>query len=636
MSRRKTFDFGQKLGGGSFALPNEVSTETTAIIGRRGSGKSNSLTVMLEGLDANGYPFVLIDPKGEGWGLRRPGDSGRDGIDVVVIGEPEGDLPLPEDRGDVIAEFVVSSGRSVVLSLAGMSSDAAERRFVAAFCDRLYRMKMKPEHQTPLLVAIEEAHLFVPQSVGRDETDLVRSIQRLVRQGRSLGIGVALADQRPASVNKNVLTQLEILVCHQLTAPQDRNAVKAWVEAHDVEGHREQFMQSLASLQAGEAWVWSPARLNVFERVNVRRRWTYDSGATPTEMKANPPAEPVEVALDEIRSQLEETIAQAEANDPRTLKARIVELEQQLADAQTTPAIDETKLQAAEQRGRSEANRWWSANVAEVIEAARETYGRITREIRYIDDEIIVGLSKLAEIAQSEATDNGRDDHDQDKGGDVHRNISPQLRGGRVVCVPQGSERSRLPVQDNRQETDRETGRRPPARVGAATAAGEREGLSKPAQKILDALAWWASIGVHKPTMAQLGFRAGYKPRGGSFKTYISRLSTQGLIERGSGRVRFTEAGRTLAERPKRPATLTELHERIHAMLDGPQRKIFVAIIDAGGREMHRDEVAHRAGYEPGGGSFKTYLSRMSSAGLIERRRGMIAPADVLFPTELR
>lgn len=51
------------------ALPPEIAGRRTAVFGISGSGKSNTATVVIENLADAGEQFVLIDPKGEGWGL---------------------------------------------------------------------------------------------------------------------------------------------------------------------------------------------------------------------------------------------------------------------------------------------------------------------------------------------------------------------------------------------------------------------------------------------------------------------------------------------------------------------------------------------------------------------------------------
>jgi len=93
--------------------------------------------------------------------------------------------------------------------------------------------------------------------------------------GRNRGIGVTLINQRAATINKDVLTQLDTLLAFRSVGPQDRMALKEWVEYHTAEGDFEAFMKSLPSLPTGEGWIWSPEFLGKFERIKIRERETF-------------------------------------------------------------------------------------------------------------------------------------------------------------------------------------------------------------------------------------------------------------------------------------------------------------------------------------------------------------------------
>lgn len=58
-------------------------------------------------------------------------------------------------------------------------------------------------------------------------------------------------------------------------APQDRKALKEWVEHHSADGDFDAFMASLPSLPTGEGWVWSPEFMGIFERIKIRTRETF-------------------------------------------------------------------------------------------------------------------------------------------------------------------------------------------------------------------------------------------------------------------------------------------------------------------------------------------------------------------------
>lgn len=314
-----------KIGSNGYSLPLDVVTETMAVFGRRGSGKTNTATVLVEELLDAGAQVVVIDPKAEWWGLTSSSSGRSAGYGVTVLGGDRGDLPLDERDGATVADFVVQERMACVLSLRHLESDAAVRRFVTDFAARLYRAK--GGQPSPIMVVLEEAHLFVPQHVRNGDAAMVGAIQKLVRQGRAFGVGMMLVDQRPASVNKDVLTQAGILICHQVAGPHDRRALQDWIDAHDSRGHAKEFESSLAGLAQGEAWVWSGER-DLFDRVKMRHRKTYDSSATPKlGAKAEGPTKRSIVDLAALRSKLSATIEKARADDPEVLRARIRELE---------------------------------------------------------------------------------------------------------------------------------------------------------------------------------------------------------------------------------------------------------------------------------------------------------------------
>src|SRR5437588_3369168 len=101
----------------------------------------------------------------------------------------------------------------------------AQVRLMTAFAESLYRLNRRPLH-----LMVDEADAFAPQRPMKGEERLLGSFEDIVRRGRARGLGVTLITQRAAIINKNVLTQTEVLVCLRVMAPQDREAVEAWIE----------------------------------------------------------------------------------------------------------------------------------------------------------------------------------------------------------------------------------------------------------------------------------------------------------------------------------------------------------------------------------------------------------------------
>lgn len=313
-------------------LPGEIATSTTAVLGIRGSGKTNTAGVICEGLLKAGQPVCVIDPLDVWWGIKSSADGQSEGFPVPIFGGHHADIEIDESSAKPLAALVAEQSLPCVISIRHLAK-AAQRRFVADFCAELYHVKGRAENRTPLLVVIDEASSFVPQRVQGDVARCVGAVEDLVRRGRSSGIGVMAIDQRAASVNKDVLTQAEILIAHRHTSPQDREALKAWVSANASTEQMQDFLTSLASLGKGEAWVWSP-HFEIFERSQIDLRSTFDSSATPKPGESVAPRALAQIDIGAISASLAKS---AEPESPQKAdenKGEIRKLERKVAELQ--------------------------------------------------------------------------------------------------------------------------------------------------------------------------------------------------------------------------------------------------------------------------------------------------------------
>jgi hypothetical protein len=53
---------------------------------------------------------VIVDPKGDWWGLRSAADGHSPGLPIVILGGERGDVPLEVGAGEVIAKLVARNG----------------------------------------------------------------------------------------------------------------------------------------------------------------------------------------------------------------------------------------------------------------------------------------------------------------------------------------------------------------------------------------------------------------------------------------------------------------------------------------------------------------------------------------------
>lgn len=305
-------------------LPDKVITETLGILGTRGAGKSNVGVVMAEEMHQAGWPWLAIDPKGDWWGIRSSANGKGPGLSVPIFGGLHGDIPLESRSGKMLAELIVQENISSVLDVSDFTL-GERHRFLVDFGNELYqqhRRRPQPRH-----IFLEEAHEYIPQQATRDKAHLKEVMARIPLQGRTFGLGSTTMSQRSARLHKDVLTQIGTLIVMRTMAPQDRKAIELWIEMNA--GSRE-LVESLPSLADGEAWLWSPVLLNVMQRYQIRRRWTFDSGATPVKAGKRAPASLADVDLDAIQTRMAAVIERAESEDPKKLQQRVAKLQAEI------------------------------------------------------------------------------------------------------------------------------------------------------------------------------------------------------------------------------------------------------------------------------------------------------------------
>ena len=299
---------------GSIQIPINSATKTFAILAKRGAGKSYTGAVMAEEFAKNNIPFVVFDPIDVWWGLRLNKNGKDKGLPIVVFGLDHADIKLDRDMGRKIAQAVVKKNVSCVISTFGMPK-VAQRHLIAEFAEELLNINNTPRH-----VFIEEAHEFVPQRVFGGLGKTFNNVSNLVVMGRNRGIGVTLINQRAATINKDVLTQLDTLLAFRNVSPQDRKALKEWVEYHAAEGDFEKFMDSLPSLPTGEGWIWSPEFLRVFQKIKIRQRETFHPDREKIgDSFVMPELEQIDVKdfINTFQQEYQETIASKKTKQPK-------------------------------------------------------------------------------------------------------------------------------------------------------------------------------------------------------------------------------------------------------------------------------------------------------------------------------
>lgn len=602
-------------------LPLDAVSRTFGILAVRGAGKSNTAAVMAEEMFAAGLPFVVIDPVGSWYGLRSSADGTTPGLPIPIFGGKHGDVPLERGSGELLADLIVEKRLTCVLDLSRADSESAKKQFLLAFAQRLYL-----KNENPLHLFLEEADDYIPQKPMRDEAQLLRAWENIVRRGRARGLGMTLITQRSAAVAKMVLTQVETLFAMRTTGPQDIAAIEAWVKYHQV---GKDVLSTLSGLEDGEAWVWSPHYLKTMSRHQIRRRHTFDSGATPANLKAKdtrPPATLADIDLTALQERMAATIEKAKADDPRELRKQIATLRAEVA------ALNGRKPEAPKSdTGKTVTKQVLTDADRALLEKASVAIANAIGAHGDVANILLPQLGQQFDAAFERFST--RLNADIDKRNTVVVGVL-ESKGfqkilGKLANVQPETRRpadTRVPVGRSSAAT-RPTETRAPRVSDGSGSAGDASIGNSGLSRMLVALAQRPQ-GLKRN---QLGLRAMVSTKGGSFNTYLSKARVNGWVDTSGDRIRLTGAGlAALGSYDPLPEGRALLDHYLRELGSSGAGRMLQVIAAAYPQALTREELSERSNVSAAGGSFNTYLSKLRTLELIEGR-GELRASEELF-----
>jgi hypothetical protein len=301
----------------------------TAIVGASGAGKTVTAKGHVEYLLQAGRHVCILDPTGAWWGLRSLANGEGAGFDIPIFGGARGDVQISADQGEPVGA-IIAGGVSAVIDISGLRTGSEQRQFARDLCRAL---RAKPDGNFHLVV--DEADEFAAQKPRDDYGFQVgEELIWMAKRGRLAGFVLTLVTQRPASIDKEVLTQAQTLFVHQLVAPVDQKPIIDYLKDNSDKDTLSAIKSSLAGLDRGERWLYSP-RLNLLHRGYSQLPSTFDSSRTPEPgEQAIEPKMLAAINLGDIRKKLAPPEgAKLQSNLPGThnpdelLKSRIVEIE---------------------------------------------------------------------------------------------------------------------------------------------------------------------------------------------------------------------------------------------------------------------------------------------------------------------
>jgi hypothetical protein len=558
-------------------IPSAALDDRLGFIGTSGSGKTYNAGTAVEILLSQRKRVVTIDPLGVWWGLRLLADGKKpSNFNVVIFGGPHGDLPLTDVAGALIGETAATMAESCIVDLSELKTKAAERRFMVAFLDAIYR-KAGGE---PFHLIVDEADLFAPQKPADGDQMLLAKMEEIVRRGRIKGFIPWLISQRPAVLNKNVLSQIDGMLAFKLTGSHDRDALDSWIEGQADKAQGKAIKDSLPALQIGQGVVWIPGRGVLEPLAKFPPKATFDSSRTPKRgEKAKRTAKLKPIDIGKLKDKLATVEAEVKASDPKALRAELEAAKRELTKLQAkpataAPAADPAAIAKAEERG---FDRGKKAVKAEATKQVKQERLQLLSEISDLFGPVMKSIDgKIKEL----------------------KSAKPDVAGAVTFAASAPAPRQA------------------PARpVSRASSPPQADGtLTNPQRELLRSLAWWCAMGHAEVSRPQVAAIAGWTPSGSNLRNRLSELNTFGLVAYPrAGFVSLTETGIAAAPAPDVSQTLID---SIRAILTVPQRTLFDALPGDGG-EVHRADLAAAVGWEPNGSNLRNRLSELRTLEIV-------------------
>lgn len=605
-------------------VPIAVFDQHIVVLGKTRSGKSSKMRVLAEDRLRRGLPTCIVDPKGDWYGIKLGVDGKSAGFPLVIFGGKHADVPINSHSGAAVAELWATGNRSCLIDLSGwMVSERTQ--FWIDFASTLFRTTTGERW-----LFVDEFHHFAPK--GKVESPqagkMLHWSNTLAAEGLGKGLHMVFASQRPQKVHNDCLTSAETLIACKVLHPADRNAVSDWIKGcGDARG--DEVLATLSQLPRPEAWVWSPEADFGPVRQVFPMFTTYDSFKPQPAGSADKLKGWADVDLDEVRAKLGAVVAEAEANDPKKLRARIAELERAARAPQGKTAAVISAVPAGPRR--------------EDVATIKALRAELERAMKFIATIKTVGFPDKINAEKLESAIKAAM---VQVGAQINRELDGQRRAFERWQADGETLRQRLekllgnetvPIEITVRHNEPFSVQAKPAAKAALSppvprAGGVPSGVSTPQQRILDELAALEALGIAQPNKTQLALWCEVSPTSGGYFNNLGSLRSAGLIEYpAGGEVALTDSGRSAAQ-AREPLTMDQMQDALCARLGNAKAAILRALIHQYPGDFSKDDLAKRIEVSPTSGGYFNNLGSLRSLGVIAYPApGRVAALPVLF-----
>ena len=553
-----------------------------------GGGKSYMLRVLAEQVIRH-MPVILLDWEGEFASLRERYD--------LVLAGPGGEAPCDVKSAAMLARSLIELEVSAIVDMSELKMHQRQE-YAAVFLKALIELpkKLWPSRQgKAVMVMVDEAHKICPQ---KDRSQAASAVIDLQSLGRKRGLCGVLATQRLSKLDKDAAAECNnVLIgrCSSIDA----------AKACDMLGMPTSYRHELTRLATGEWRGVGPAFMidpkqpldHACDAFRGAVAATTHAKSGVTLLTPPKPSAKIRKVIPQLEAAQVKTVK--EVKDLGEAKKEITQLRRQLTQAkkdhpEPEPVVETEIDYEAVERAVQARDEQWEPLLAHARALILESNKRQKMILEYAS----VSLPDVRDLA------------------------NPGMAKGPVLTAAERGRkgRKRVPVP-------------PPKRVPPPPgSAGEDVNPSE--LKILGALAWLASVGIHQPSRPVAGVMAGYKP-GGRFNNLLGSLRAKEHIwYPGDGSVELTQTGLTHAPGHDAPPTLQDLWDAWQSKLNNSQWKLIEVIIEEGfvKGSLTPQKLAELSGYTIGG-RFNNLLGSLRTLGLVTKRG--IDPTELLFPEGL-
>lgn len=290
--------------------PYIATGERDAVIASSGMGKSYLTGVLAEETLENGGLLCIIDPEGEYYTMAEY-------YPIIVVGGDREMVPLDEENIDLYIQTMLETNLSLVFDLSDYV-DSQQQELYSLIAESLFLHET--EYRRKVRLIVEEAQIYAPQRMPMSKPkgkaiDPVLASQKLAKRGRKRAIDSLWATQRPASLNKDILSQCNRFWFGGITAEQDYKAIRPFLNEAGIEFHQ------LKALQPGEFYFYSKGET---KKIKVRKRLCKHGGATPEDQPNIRPVTNVglEKALESLAEQIRANRKHKEEEDTEIIQLK--------------------------------------------------------------------------------------------------------------------------------------------------------------------------------------------------------------------------------------------------------------------------------------------------------------------------